>query len=115
MNLRAAFEAGDEQQKANTLEVSRVDLPTYMEFVHGWEVRAHQRPWVTALDALLVAPTCYLEGGVSLSSNRGEQPVVSSGSEMSLASAGLVSFVHRKTVAPFAREFLPINRGTPAI
>src|SRR2546422_268897 len=59
MNLREEFEAGDEQQKANTLEVSRVDLPTYMEFVHGWEVRAHQRPWVTALDALLVAPVCW--------------------------------------------------------
>ena len=59
MNLRAAFEAGDEQQKANTLEVSRVDLPTYMEFVHGWEVRAHQRPWVTALDALLIPPVCW--------------------------------------------------------
>src|SRR5436309_5692521 len=59
MSLRARFEAGDEQQQANTLEKSRVDLPTYMEFVHGWEVRPHQRPWVTALDALLVAPVCW--------------------------------------------------------
>lgn len=37
---------------------ARVGLAGYMSFVHGWEVRGHQRAWVEALEALVRKPEC---------------------------------------------------------
>mgnify|MGYP001570760597 FL=1 len=37
---------------------AHVSLAGYTRFVHGWEVRKHQVPWVLALEALLLKPEC---------------------------------------------------------
>jgi phage terminase large subunit-like protein len=59
VNLRDQFREGDDYRKAVILEAARVDFGTYVEFVHGWESRPHQRAWIEALNALIIPPVCY--------------------------------------------------------
>lgn len=54
-----------EDDRAAVVVQCRVDFGLYQAFVHGWEARAHQRPWVEALQALAIPPPCWDNGAWS--------------------------------------------------
>lgn len=40
---------------------AKASLAGYMKFVHNWQARPHQKPWVEALEALIREPGCFDE------------------------------------------------------
>lgn len=49
----------DVDRLAASILLSRRDLAWYMNFVHGWRVRDHQRTLVSALQSLIIQPECW--------------------------------------------------------